>query len=525
MSGPVVASLAQMADSGARHTILMLAQRFPPTGGAGVQRNVQLARHLAEAGVRAEIVTGPGVVDYRWTPPDTSLSDERLQAVVHRLPAPEPPHGVAWEARLERWLRVPPRWRRWWREHAFEVAVAAGADADVVHASVAPYSTAPTAIAVARRLGRPLVMDFEDPWGLDEMTVYPSRAHRRLTQHQMGRSLRAADAVVMNTPEARRRVLGTFPFLDAERVVAIPNAFDPDDFAAPVPARDDGRFRIVHAGSLHTDHGRRLRSASLFRRTLGGWAPDVDFLTRSHVYLLEALAGLFDRRPELAPLVDVELAGVFTDPDREVAARSPFVRLREFVPHAGTLELMRTADLLFLPMHDLPPGRPAGLIPHKTYEYLAAGRPILAAVPDGDARDLLAESGAALLCRPADTAAMAAHLEADIDRWRSGAAPRAPRPEVVERCSCRRLIADLTALYDSLARQRALPVAGGAASGAESGGLAPERDRLRAALLLRVGSRGGGEPEDEEEHERDLREAERVERERADRVGDHRARH
>src|SRR5215207_1120549 len=110
-----------MADFGARRTILMLAQRFPPTGGAGVQRNVQLARHLAEVGVRAEIVTGPGVLDYRWTPPDTTLSDERLQAVIHRLPAPEPPHGVAWEARLERWLRVPPRWRRWWRRHAFEV--------------------------------------------------------------------------------------------------------------------------------------------------------------------------------------------------------------------------------------------------------------------------------------------------------------------------------------------------------------------------------------------------------------------
>ena len=121
------------------------------------------------------------------------------------------------------------------------------------------------------------------------------------------------------------------------------------------------------------------------------------------------------------------------------------------MPHAGTLELMRTADLLFLPMHDLPPGRRAGLIPHKTYEYLAAGRPILAAVPDGDARDLLAASGAALVCRPADTEAMTRHLEAEIDRWRSGGAPRTPRPEVVERCGCGRLVADLAALYETLA--------------------------------------------------------------------------
>ncbi len=440
-----------MAESGARRTVLMLAQRFPPSGGAGVQRNLQLARHLPEAGVDAIVVTGPGVVDYHWTPADTALSDERLRATVHRLPDTEPPHGVRWEARLESWLRVPSRWERWWRAHAVEAAEAMGAGADVVHASVAPYSSAATAIAVARRLGRPLVMDFEDPWALDEMLAYPSRVHRRLALRQMGRTLRAADAVVMNAPEARRRVLETFPFLDPGRVVAIPNAFDPDDFAAPVTRREDGRFRIVHAGSLHTAAGLAQRSASRARRLLGGTVAGVDFLPRSHVYLLEALAGLLQRRPELEPLVEVELAGAFMEADREIAARYPFVRLSEFVPHAQTLELMRTADLLFLPMHDLPPGRRAGLVPHKTYEYLAAGRPILAAVPDGDARDLLAESGAALLCRPTDVEAMAGQLEAEIDRWRAGEAPRAPRPDVVQRCSRHRLIADLTALYDALA--------------------------------------------------------------------------
>jgi hypothetical protein len=440
-----------MAETGPRRTILMLAQRFPPSGGAGVQRNLQLARHLGAAGVRAVVVTGPGTVEYRWTPPDTALSDERLRAEIRRLPAPEPPHGVPWEARLERWLRVPPRWQRWWRKHAFEAGVAAGRDADVVHASVAPYSSAATAIAVARELGRPLVMDFEDPWALDEMLVYPTRAHRRLQQWQMGRRLAAADAVVMNAPEARARVLGAFPFLDPDRVVAIPNAFDPADFAEPVARREDGRFRILHAGSLHTELGQVHREASRVRQILGGTVPGVDFLTRSHVFLLEALADVLARRPELAGVVEVELAGVFTGPDREVAARYPFVKLSEFVPHAATLELMRTADLLFLPMHDLPPGRRAGLIPHKTYEYLAAGRPILAAVPDGDARDLLEASGAALLSRPADVPAMAAHLEAEIDRWRAGGEPRSPRPEVVERCSSRRMIGDLVALYDRLA--------------------------------------------------------------------------
>ena len=59
----------------------------------------------------------------------------------------------------------------------------------------------------------------------------------------------------MNTPEAARRVRERFPELAGKAVVAIPNGFDADDFAGPAPARDDGTFRIVHTGYLHTAFG------------------------------------------------------------------------------------------------------------------------------------------------------------------------------------------------------------------------------------------------------------------------------
>jgi hypothetical protein len=431
----------------------MLAHRFPPSGGAGVQRNLQLARHLPEVGVRPIVITGPGTVDYHWMPADRALSDQRLQAEIHRLRDDEPPQGQRWEARFERWLRTRSRWERWWNREAPALAAKVGPGTDLVHASIAPYFTAGAAIRIARQLRLPLVMDFEDPWALDDMLVYPTRWHRAIERREMGRMLGRAEAIVMNAPEARNRVLEAFPALDADRVVAIPNAFDPADFEAPVADRDDGRFRILHAGSLHTAFGLEQRSASRARRVLGGAAPGVDFLTRSHVYLLEALGNLLDRRPELSSSVEVVLAGVFTPADREVAARYEFVTLHDFVPHAGTLELMRTADLLFLPLYDLPPGRRAGLIPHKTYEYLAAGRPILAAVPDGDARDLLEASGVARLARPADTSAIESHLEVEIDRWRAGVAPPAPDPAVVQRASSARLMRDLAALYDAVVRR------------------------------------------------------------------------
>ena len=154
-------------------------------------------------------------------------------------------------------------------------------------------------------------------------------------------------------------------------------------------------------------------------------------------------------------MLEVHLAGVTSPVDVELAARSPFVRMPGYLPHDETLELLRTADLLFLPMQDLPEGTRAGIVPGKTYEYLGSGRRILAAVPDGDARDLLAEAGGAILCRPADVDGLAAAILSELDR-RSAAGPD---PKIVARYEYRVLAARLAAVFDSLTIRTTRPEA------------------------------------------------------------------
>jgi glycosyltransferase involved in cell wall biosynthesis len=286
------------------------------------------------------------------------------------------------------------------------------------------------------------------------MMVYPTRAHRRLELRAMGRALASADAVVLNTEEAARRALAAFPRLREKVVRAVPNAFEPADFEGPPPTREDGRFRIVHTGSLHTEQGRRLRARSAIRRLLGGAVNGVDVLPRSHVFLVQALERLLAKRPELRELVDLHFVGVLTPDDRSELGSLPYVTLPGFLPHDETVVLIRSADLLFLPMHDLPAGRRATIVPHKTYEYFASGRPILAAVPDGDARDLLDRAGTARLSRPSDVGAIAHALELEIARWESGADAPSPDPDVLESCAAPRLAGDVAAVFDELVSYR-----------------------------------------------------------------------
>jgi hypothetical protein len=112
---------------------------------------------------------------------------------------------------------------------------------------------------------------------------------------------------------------------------------------------------------------------------------------------------------------------------------------------------MRSADLLFLPMHDIAPGRRATIVPGKTYEYLASGRPILAAVPAGDARDMLAGSPQARMCRPGDSAAIEAIIRAEVARWQEAGPVRTEVvPDLLARFDRRRLAGELAAALDAV---------------------------------------------------------------------------
>jgi glycosyltransferase involved in cell wall biosynthesis len=284
--------------------------------------------------------------------------------------------------------------------------------------------------------------------------VYPTRFHRRLELGKMRRVLGRADIAVMNTTEAARLASAAFPEL-VGRLRAIPNAYDPADFDGPPPTRADRRFRIVHTGSFHMDLGERHRHVSFFRRAAGGYVPGVDFLSRSHVFLVEALRRLFAARTDLRGLVELHCAGVLTEAERRSLEQFDGVRLHGFLPHDQTTALIRTADLLFLPMHDLASGRRATIVPQKTYEYLAAGRPILAAVPDGDARDLLGQAGTARLCRPSDVDDMTRIIAAEIDDWGRGEKPPPPAPELLARCAAPQLATAMADVFDELLARRA----------------------------------------------------------------------
>jgi len=433
--------------------VLFLSYYFPPMGGAGVQRSVKFVRHLPELGYRPTVVTAPIAGADRWSPRDADLASELPPGLdIARISSPQPPAIGGARRRLERLLRTTSPFARWWMDGVAETAPRAG-EFDLIYASMSPFETAPVAAGLSRELGIPWVADLRDPWALDEIAVYPSRIHRALERRRMAGVLSTSSAVIMNTDEAAgaaRRL----PKLAHVSVRAIPNGYDAADFEGPVAVQPDPAvLDIVHTGYLHTAMGLRHRSGGRVRRILGGAEPGVDFLSRSHVHLLRALEQLIAARPAARLELRLHLAGVLSPEDEAVIEQFAYpelVRTYGYLPHAESLTLVRSAGLLFLPMHDLPPGRRARIVPGKTYEYLASERPILAAMPDGDARDLVQAADRVELCRPADVDGMAAAVARELDRPAADRTRPADRRSLIAPYERRALTRRLAAVFDDV---------------------------------------------------------------------------
>ncbi len=174
------------------------------------------------------------------------------------------------------------------------------------------------------------------------------------------------------------------------KVVTIANGCDFDDFAG-LEHHPSDRLRITHAGNFHGK-----RDPKPFLRAL-------------------AESGLDD--------VVVRFAGDFRVADREYAdslGLGDRIELLGYVSRRRSLELQRDSDVLLLLIPQAG-GRGLGVMTGKIFEYLAAERPILAAVPpDGAAAQLVRDTGAGIVAASDDVDALREALLDLHRRWQEG---------------------------------------------------------------------------------------------------------
>ena len=406
---------------------------FPPAGGGGVQRPLKLAQYLPALGIETHVLAPD---DPKWVHRDDDL----------RVPT------QAW---IHRARYLGPRARK----PAEELRAADGLDRALVQAQVTArrlllpdasvtwnVTAVPAAVRIARREGIDVVLTTSPPasvhfvgaavqrltdarWIADLRDPLVANPHRR-DDTTAARARQAANEQVARLVARQADAISCVSDAIADEmrrleprglVRVIGNGCDFDDFAGleytPAP-----RFRITHAGSFF---GKR------------------------------------DPRPFLQAFRDADLdavvrfVGDFRSSDREWAeslALGDRLQLVDYLPRAESLRMQRDSEALLLLVPDAG-GRGKGVVSGKVYEYLAAGRPILAVVPpDGAAAALVRETGAGLVAAPDDIEGIRDALLELHGRYADGGLPSVElEPGDEERLSRRARVEEIAELMREVA--------------------------------------------------------------------------
>ncbi len=383
--------------------VLMVSYNYPPTGASGSIRTTKLAKYLPSCGWLPTVLT-VGREKTRWSGSDES--DGVLPGVtVVRAPFPDvltaakeflvsrgllkaggpgsetvprrsgdPGRGptgplVRLFRWLKRWATFPDRYNLW-----LPFALARGlkelstGEYDAIYSSSPPVADNILAFALQRLSGLPWLADFRDPWTQNrylEFTAFELRLTRALEK----KVLSTASAIVtVSNPLAD--MLSDLHGRGKGGVRALSNAFDPEEFGGLVEPLKD-RFVVTYAGMLY-----------------GG--------KRSPAGFLEAVEGLIDRGSISPGEILVRFFGPFDRVLDEVVGslrHRGILEVNETVGRREIIERERESTVLLILSWDDPYS--ALSYGGKVFEYLGAGRPILAWNPNGGLlAELLEKTGA-----------------------------------------------------------------------------------------------------------------------------------
>ncbi len=430
--------------------VLFVAYYFPPRGGAGVQRSLKFVKYLRELGWEPTVLT----TEYppRSQAYDKTLLDEVPQGTrIVEIKSKESVFVRMAERGLGRltgfFLR--PDAAVTWVRSAMPAARALHRDTpfDAVYTSVQPWSAALVGLLLKRERAVPWVSDFRDPWTDSLHLEWPTRLHWQADRRLESMYLQGADMTLVVTPTMRDEFLAAHPQIAPEKIRVVYNGFDEEDFSA-APADDDGVFTVVFTGRFQHDHGTAAGTLrSRLRERLTYKPRPVVLETHSPIYFLRALAALLEQRKELRGKVRVVFAGTIGKGNMALAENlglSGIVEDAGYLPHTRAVALVKSADALLLPMFSTPnPAERVAYASGKVFEYLAAGKPILALTQAGDARDLAIESGLGIAVPPRDVSAISSAIETLYKYWEHPAQAPSPRDGFIARFTRRKIAEQL----------------------------------------------------------------------------------
>jgi glycosyltransferase involved in cell wall biosynthesis len=388
-------------------SVLMVVYYFPPQGSVQVLRALKFAKYLPEFGWKPVILSVKDILHYYNDPdlikelPDSvkilrtgSLDPFRLMTILKNLTPRTPLSLVRRGERgevffrfrnafneLNRWLALPDSRFGW-----YPFAVSQGKKAIKNRGIKMIYSSSPPNIAhlVALKLhqetGLPWIADFKDMWA-DYPHSLPTQWHRRKMQKWEEKIVTHASRVITINPAITNDFQKRYPSISQEHFQTLVHGYDPFEFSGLV-RQPPSKFTIVHTGSFFEP--RQIAD-----------------------YFFKAISELLLDKPEMKDKIEIILVGTLTNRQKalmDTLQLTSIIKLVGSVNRRESIQHQINADVLLLLVGE--GYRSELVLPAKTWEYLASGRPILCMAPPGVTTDLIRKHNAGIVVLPQDVTAI-----------------------------------------------------------------------------------------------------------------------
>jgi glycosyltransferase involved in cell wall biosynthesis len=405
--------------------VLIITYVFPPAVAVGMYRILKFCKYLLPLGIQPIVLTPQN--------PNTMARDEAALNLIpegvevirtgtfepfrikktsgkETTPSTAKPEAAdtisqkssflsSAKKRIRQRLSVPDSSYFWiWYGYRAGVRAVKEKNIDVILSSSPPHSVHVLGSRIARKTGRPHVVDFRDLWtqntSYNELNLPPNlkRRDRNFEKKVMENST----AVTVNTATFKRQLLDGNQFLKNEQIEVVANGVDPDDFQDLLSdKKPNEKFTFLYTGSLYGQH----RNPEFFFKAVRDWIKN---------------------KPEIATQIKIEFIGNWTPQFYGLIDKynlMDIVDRKGWMPQKEAIKATFGADLLLL-FQGFDPALSAA-IPRKLFEYMITNKPIMAFAPPGEIPDIIDEYQCGVCISEPESEPIVGFLSKSFDEWKN----------------------------------------------------------------------------------------------------------
>ncbi len=323
---------------------------------------------------------------------------------------------------------------------------------DLIFTTGLPFGLVAVGVQLARETKLPLVAEFRDAWYTGIPWPYPSRRDRDRAREWEQICLKKASKVITETQTQKEILDRAYPQY-TDKTVTIRHSYDPSiepqNVTPPACPSKSGTksqlaFNLAYVGQVRgldlvdvSLPKRGLRDAYHFlSKTIRGasFCENLRLDWMSPHYLMQAMAQLGSENPDWRQIIKLTFVGQKLPQIDHWAHK---LNLSDQICQLGPLppdraqKIIEQSDLLVLNLYGIKTLDYHWCVPGKTYTYLGSGKPILALLPAGEARDLVLEAGTGFAVWPDDVAAIKDQLNQLIRQHQQGGIKTKPNIEFI----------------------------------------------------------------------------------------------